>query len=333
MSISVAPASPNRAVVRHADLVSLSRLVGTGYRTVGAEVGRTETVAKGMFQLRQVRPGLLVHASDARHERSVTTHLLKQRSLNFSVVLRGRWQATLGGERLACGGARPEAMFFALAEPDAWSKRAERGDHARMVNVMATPDWLEGEGVGEIDAGEAAIRALSRQHRAHGQWRPSPRLIAMAEQVLARPHYSGVLQRLYLESRAIEMVAEALMTVAGETSGGASGALRPADDRRMRTVRELLDVAPAEALSLAAIAREAGVSVRTLQRQFQSVHGVGLFHYLRGRRLDRARDALEREGITVAQAAHGAGYASAANFTAAFSRRFGLSPKQVRARS
>ena len=333
MSTSVAPASPNSAVVRHADLVSFSRLVGTGYRTVGAEVGGTETVAKGMFQLRQVRPGLLVHASDARHERSVTTHLLKQKSLNFSIVLAGRWQATLGGESLACGGARPEAMFFALAEPDAWSKRAERGDHARMVNVMAAPEWLDDDGLGEIEAGGGAIRALSRRHRAHGQWRPSLRLIAMAEQVLARPYYSGVLQRLYLESRAIEMVAEALMTVAGETPDGAFGVLRPADDRRMRTVRELLDAAPAEALSLAAIAREAGVSVRTLQRQFQSAHGVGLFHYLRERRLDRARDALEREGVTVAQAAHGAGYASAANFTTAFRRRFGLSPKQVRARS
>lgn len=36
------------------------------------------------------------------------------------------------------------------------------------------------------------------------------------------------------------------------------------------------------------------MSVNTLQRLFYAVHGVTVFEYVRARKLDRARDALER---------------------------------------
>ena len=52
----------------------------------------------------------------------------------------------------------------------------------------------------------------------------------------------------------------------------------------------------------------------------------------REQRLARAWAALEQTGCSVAEVAHGAGYSSAANFSTAFKRRFGISPKLVRAR-
>jgi AraC-like DNA-binding protein len=69
-----------------------------------------------------------------------------------------------------------------------------------------------------------------------------------------------------------------------------------------------------------------------LQRQFRSVYGTTVFEFLRECRLQRARQALERDGITVGQAALLAGYTSAANFATAYRRRFGLAPKLARVR-
>ncbi|CAM5502008.1 AraC family transcriptional regulator OS=Stutzerimonas stutzeri OX=316 GN=CXK95_03430 PE=4 SV=1 [Stutzerimonas stutzeri] len=57
-----------------------------------------------------------------------------------------------------------------------------------------------------------------------------------------------------------------------------------------------------------------------------------IFEYQRARRLLQARQALEREGISVNEAAWRAGYNSAANFATAFKRQFGISPRQVRGR-
>jgi AraC-like DNA-binding protein len=72
--------------------------------------------------------------------------------------------------------------------------------------------------------------------------------------------------------------------------------------------------------------------VNTLQRHFRAMWGTTVAQYLREGRLSRARLALERDGISVAQAACIAGYGSAANFATAFRRRFGVPPGQVRAR-
>jgi AraC-like DNA-binding protein len=80
------------------------------------------------------------------------------------------------------------------------------------------------------------------------------------------------------------------------------------------------------------IARNAGMSVNTLQRIFRMVHNTTVFDYVRARKLHRAREALERDGASVAEAAYIAGYASAANFATAFRRFFGTSPKNFRAR-
>jgi AraC-like DNA-binding protein len=330
------PSVSDRPKIRHEDLVSFSRLVGTGYRPMGTALDGAATVAEGTFHLREVRPGLLVHASDARYERTVTTRMEKQQSLNFSIVLSGGWRATLGGTALASGRGHgrgaPSATAFVLSEADLWQKHAVEGGHARMVNVMASPEWLEGSILDGSDAGLLSIASLARRHRWHAHWQPSGRLLGQADRVLGLPLYGGALQKLYLESRAIDIVVESLAILLDEGSPAGSGG-RPTEHRRMWSVRNRLDAAAGEVPSLAELARDAGVSARTLQRQFVAVHGVAVFDYVRLRRLDRARRLLEREGITVAQAAHEAGYSSAANFATAFRRRFGLSPRQARDRA
>lgn len=56
--------------------------------------------------------------------------------------------------------------------------------------------------------------------------------------------------------------------------------------------------------------------------------------YIRGERLAKACAALERTGVTIAEAAYAAGYAAGyadpANFTVAFKRLYGVSPKHRR---
>jgi AraC-like DNA-binding protein len=70
-----------------------------------------------------------------------------------------------------------------------------------------------------------------------------------------------------------------------------------------------------------------------LQRYFRAYTGMSAFAYQRRRLLDAARIALEREGISVNEAAHRAGYTSAANFATAFRRQFGIAPSQLRPRN
>lgn len=326
------PATTAPEDIRHRDLVAMARLVGSGYRALGNGLQGAEMVARGQFSLDQVRPGLLVHASDARHQRSVTTRMVKERSVNFSIVLAGGWRATLGGRPLASGGPVPQASAFVLAEPDSWQKHAERGDRARMVNVMVSQEWLEGEGLAGADLSGRAIGKLARHHLWSGLWRPSTRSVSLAHQVLARPVFTGVLQRLHLESRAIGIVLDALATLTQHGDAGRIGGGAAADLRRLGRVRERLDEESGDIPPLSDLARDAGVSMRTLQRRFVEAYGMTVLDYARRRRLELARELLERDDVSVAQAAHAAGYAHPANFATAFRRHFGMMPREARIR-
>ena len=141
-----------------------------------------------------------------------------------------------------------------------------------------------------------------------------------------------MLQNLYCESRAVEIVGEALQVIAKADTPAVDASLRPRDYQRVSAVTEFLEAHLDEALTLEAIARHAGVSVNTLQRTFRLVHDITVFDYVRARKMQRAREVLERDGVSVAQAAYAAGYTSAANFATAFRRFFGISPKNFRAR-
>jgi AraC-like DNA-binding protein len=57
---------------------------------------------------------------------------------------------------------------------------------------------------------------------------------------------------------------------------------------------------------------------------------MSAFEFIRHRRLEQARSALERDAVSVKQAAFLAGYSSAANFSTAYRKHFGCTPRQSR---
>lgn len=86
-------------------------------------------------------------------------------------------------------------------------------------------------------------------------------------------------------------------------------------------------------LSAARIARFEGISERYLQKLFEQ-NGETFSHYLRERRLQRARAALTAPGdlrTPVADVAYACGFGDAANFNRLFKERFGLPPGAFRA--
>jgi AraC family transcriptional regulator, transcriptional activator FtrA len=85
---------------------------------------------------------------------------------------------------------------------------------------------------------------------------------------------------------------------------------------------------------LAALAREAGMSLRTFLRRFRAATGCPPGEWLLRQRLDRARELLEEGGRRpMEDIAAACGFGSAAALRHHFRRRFGLSPVAYRARS
>lgn len=88
----------------------------------------------------------------------------------------------------------------------------------------------------------------------------------------------------------------------------------------------------AEVHSLSDMASQAGMSVRTFLRRFQSLTGTTPGDWLLTERLGRARDLLETSSLPVEEVATLTGFGSAATLRHHFRRRLGLSPANYRER-
>lgn len=96
-------------------------------------------------------------------------------------------------------------------------------------------------------------------------------------------------------------------------------------DERAAVVARLLQSDPAREDSIAALARKAGASVRTLQRVFRDETGMRFVEWRQRLRLLQAIAHLE-QGNSVTQAGAAAGYASTSAFIAAFRQQMGETP-------
>nr|WP_042179625.1 helix-turn-helix domain-containing protein [Kibdelosporangium sp. MJ126-NF4]CEL13924.1 Transcriptional regulator, AraC family [Kibdelosporangium sp. MJ126-NF4]CTQ88291.1 Transcriptional regulator, AraC family [Kibdelosporangium sp. MJ126-NF4] len=83
-------------------------------------------------------------------------------------------------------------------------------------------------------------------------------------------------------------------------------------------------------LTVADLARHAGLSERTLARRFVAETGVSPLQWLLAARIDLARELLEREDLSVAQIANRCGIGTVANLRTHFRRLVGTSPTDYR---
>ncbi len=282
---------------------------------------------------RTLRPGMLLHWEDGQEAVDLIAQTEIDPGLRVVLLLEGSVDVSYGSQRMALtsGWGGTSAALVAVTEPEQLTRRARRGAYSRRVNLNLGPDWLEQTG-----AAPAVLEEFMRHHLAMRHWQVSPRALAIAERIVRPPQLEPLLQNIYLESRVLDLVGEALATLDPQHGAlpppATASELRPREHRRLRDLRAFLASGRADGLSLTEIARHAGVNASTLQRQFRAVYGTTVFDHLRECRLLRARRALEQDGLTVGQAAEIAGYTSAANFATAYRRRFGHVPKLARSR-
>ncbi|MEM8685709.1 MAG: AraC family transcriptional regulator [Pseudomonadota bacterium] len=141
-------------------------------------------------------------------------------------------------------------------------------------------------------------------------------------------HTSPLTARLFAESLGLEVLGRAIEHVGAPDLIGSSEISRR-DQVVMSKVKDMIYANPAADFSLEGVAREVGVSVSALTSKFPKLFGKSVLAFVRDARLELARDMIEQQGWTVSAAAHFVGYGHPSNFTAAFRRKFGASPRSI----
>lgn len=107
----------------------------------------------------------------------------------------------------------------------------------------------------------------------------------------------------------------------------------PADGRgRLARLMDFVRAHPGRPHTLAALARHAAMSPRTLQREFVAATGQAPHAWLTGERIERAKELLESTRLTVAAIAERTGLGSAESLRHHFRHRVGTTPVAYRRR-
>jgi AraC family transcriptional regulator, transcriptional activator of the genes for pyochelin and ferripyochelin receptors len=138
--------------------------------------------------------------------------------------------------------------------------------------------------------------------------------------------YQGITRRLYLESKALELIALRLEQIKTNSSKNISNSLKPDDVDRIYSARDILINNLDKPPSLMELARMVGLNDCTLKKGFREVFGTTAFGYLYDYRLEKARYLLEAEGAKVTDIVQMVGFRDRSYFAAAFRKKFGVNP-------
>lgn len=153
---------------------------------------------------------------------------------------------------------------------------------------------------------------------------------AMVEALAQRVHQLDTDQIHSLECAISELLATSILSAGGASArGGSEGRKATMLQRVLQGIeRRLME----PALSLATVAHDNGLSVRSLQKLF-SASDQTFSGYLRARRLERCRRDLSSDyarQLSISEICYRWGFTDPAYFSRAFRSEFGLPPREFR---
>jgi AraC family transcriptional regulator, transcriptional activator of the genes for pyochelin and ferripyochelin receptors len=148
------------------------------------------------------------------------------------------------------------------------------------------------------------------------------------KQILQCP-YTGDIRRLFLEAKALELAA-LKMAEWGRREGRTPSALERRDIDRIQEAYHILLTQLDHPPSLVDLGRIVGLNRNKLNYGFKVLYGDTAFNLLRHARLSKARSLLSDSDLSLSEIALAVGYSNQANFTTAFRKHYGRTPKTVR---
>lgn len=214
--------------------------------------------------------------------------------------------------------------------PEAKCKiQVKGGERFLALNIYIPPHMLGDLLDGDLSAMPGKLKAAASgcsvmPFNVTGDLNPEMRMIV--DQIINCPH-QGAIQKIYMESKALELVACRLAQFKnGPCRHCACQRMKPADLNKIHEAKERLLASIEDPPSLASLARQVGTNTTKLTEGFRRVFGTTAFDILRKERITRARQALEEGKMNVTETAHHLGYSDSSHFIREFVRHYGTTP-------
>jgi AraC-like DNA-binding protein len=138
------------------------------------------------------------------------------------------------------------------------------------------------------------------------------------------------MKKLYLESKLVELMVLQAEGFEKKSDHPQRRSLKSADIERLYAAKEYIDLHFDQPCSIISIAQQVGVNQQKLKTGFRELFSNTVFGYLSDIRMEEAKRLLLEEKMYVNEVADRIGYKHPHHFTAAFKRKFGFVPKDLK---
>lgn len=143
-------------------------------------------------------------------------------------------------------------------------------------------------------------------------------------QILQIEIINDPLKSLFLESKIIELLYESLK------EQNKIPKMSEFDKKSVQKAKQILEQNYQNPPSLSRLARLCATNEFKLKKSFKALYNTTAYNYLRDFRLEIAKDLLEKDDISIAEAVNLVGYKSISYFSKAFKEKFGINAKDIK---
>lgn len=290
-------------------------------------LGVPERLGRGYSRSMELLPGVWLSCSEWEFNQDcllkvpVHEHLVQSLFVLSGAIHDEEMYPTFEGRR---------SYFSGSGMSPAYTARHERSQRLISVNIHLLPKVLEEFLLGMTGSNKTLLKLLLKRN----DWKVSffPKVtLAMqqvAQQIITVP-FCGTARRLYLQTKVFDLLELQLQPIlADQTLCYPPSGRKPDTIARIYHAREVLASRLENPPVLFDLARQVGVSDRTLQRGFRDVFGTTVIGYLTQQRMKHAEQFLRAGSCTVAEAANRVGYTHLGHFAAGFKQQFGITPSE-----
>ena len=201
-------------------------------------------------------------------------------------------------------------------------------EHKLKVCVLFDTKTLQDMAGDDEEAFLPFLKGFHGQIPVNNQGKILPQMSQALSQLIACP-YCGKTRALFLEGKAMELLAYRLDQLKVGGSLQAEQRIKRADVERIHYAAELLAHDPANPPDTTTLATRVGMSRSKFYQHFKAVYGHSPLDHLRSHRLLLAKDLLQQGRHNVTEAAFSVGYNNLGHFAKLFVAEFGIFPHEV----
>lgn len=248
----------------------------------------------------------------------------------------------------------PQGVVVNLAKPANFRRSLIQNNKMNKINILVKPQWVEPR-LSE----HCTSKSFLDSHKAFYDLQINADIIQLTNRLTSQATPTNFQDKLVVETLTQQLLAQTLSQMpiqccqqctsedanlgSSNTSPSiisSNSTLKSLDlnesndevpsskgfDAKIEDIISYIETNLEQPLSLESIASKFSMSISNLQRRFKQSYNLTINGYIRYRRLDIARQHLERGLVSITEAAYEAGYQHPSNFTSAFKKTFGVPP-------